>query len=125
MPVSQGHHRRRRGSGLPRWRKPQAAKRRLNAPNSGRALRQRRAAAERAEQERAKAAAERAEQEARAKAAAQVAADRRVALVIGNSAYSHFPAIPNPRNDAEDIGRMLKGLGFEVLLGIDLNRADM
>ena len=58
-------------------------------------------------------------------APSQVAADRRVALVIGNSAYSRFPAIPNPRNDAEDIGRMLKGLGFDVLLGIDLNRADM
>jgi tetratricopeptide (TPR) repeat protein len=58
-------------------------------------------------------------------APSRVAADRRVALVIGNSAYSRFPAIPNPRNDAEDIGRTLKGLGFEVLLGIDLNRADM
>ena len=52
-------------------------------------------------------------------------AGARVALVIGNSNYATFPKIPNPRNDAEDIGQELKSLGFEVLLGTDLKRADM
>jgi uncharacterized caspase-like protein len=51
--------------------------------------------------------------------------DRRVALVIGNSGYSALTAIPNPRNDAREIGDALKALGFEVMLGIDLRRADM
>jgi tetratricopeptide (TPR) repeat protein len=50
---------------------------------------------------------------------------RRTALVIGNSAYSSFPKIPNPRNDAEDLAKALTALGFEVLLGTDLSRADM
>jgi len=49
----------------------------------------------------------------------------RVALVIGNSNYLGFPKIPNPRNDAEDLAAELKNLGFDVLLGIDLKRADM
>jgi len=51
--------------------------------------------------------------------------DRRVALVIGNSAYVTFPRIPNPRNDAEDLAAGLKALGFDVLTGLDLNRARM
>src|SRR5215471_3757640 len=50
---------------------------------------------------------------------------RRVALVIGNSAYSAFPTIPNPRNDADDVANALRALGFDVLLGQDLKRADM
>ena len=50
---------------------------------------------------------------------------RRVALVIGNSTYRAFPKIPNPRNDAEDLAKALTGLGFEVVLGTDLTRADM
>ena len=34
-----------------------------------------------------------------------VMADRRVALVIGNSDHLDLPALENPRNDAEDVGR--------------------
>jgi len=49
----------------------------------------------------------------------------RVALVIGNSNYLTFPKILNPRNDAEDVAKELRDLGFEVLLGTDLKRADM
>jgi Caspase domain len=52
-------------------------------------------------------------------------AERRVALVIGNSNYSAFPKIPNAHNDAEDLAGELRGLGFDVLLGTDLKRADM
>lgn len=50
-------------------------------------------------------------------------AERRVALVIGNSAYSGLPALPNPANDAGDIAARLRALGFEVVLGLDLTRA--
>ncbi|ACS80165.1 caspase family protein [Maridesulfovibrio salexigens] len=40
---------------------------------------------------------------------------RRVALVIGNSAYKTSP-LPNPVNDARDIAASLPSLGFEVML---------
>jgi len=48
------------------------------------------------------------------------AADKRVALVIGNSAYVSAPALANPVNDASDIAAALQGVGFEVILGTDL-----
>ena len=38
----------------------------------------------------------------------------RVALVIGNSAYAHAPALANPLNDAADVGAALGRLGFTV-----------
>ena len=41
-------------------------------------------------------------------------AAERVALVIGNSAYEHVPFLPNPGNDARDVGAALDRLGFEV-----------
>jgi formylglycine-generating enzyme required for sulfatase activity len=53
------------------------------------------------------------------------ATDRRVALVIGNSAYQSFPALPNPRNDAEDVAGALKRVGFTVLGGANLTREQM
>jgi len=46
-------------------------------------------------------------------------ADRRVALVIGNSAYSNAASLRNPRNDASDMADTLKKLGFEVQLGLE------
>jgi hypothetical protein len=50
------------------------------------------------------------------------AAEKRVALVIGNSAYQHTRALPNPRNDAEAIAKLLQQHGFaEVTLKIDLD----
>ncbi|WP_051404229.1 MULTISPECIES: caspase family protein [unclassified Bradyrhizobium] len=52
-------------------------------------------------------------------------ADRRVALVIGNSAYRNTVQLPNPRNDATDVARMLKGAGFEVVEGVDLDKRGM
>ena len=51
---------------------------------------------------------------------AEARAERRVALVIGNSAYSDAPELRNPRNDAEDVGKALAALGFEVTTGKDL-----
>nr|VFJ44168.1 MAG: Caspase domain-containing protein [Candidatus Kentron sp. DK] len=49
---------------------------------------------------------------------------RRVALVIGNSAYSSAP-LANPKNDAADMTHALEALGFEVIPGFDLNRQQM
>lgn len=46
----------------------------------------------------------------------------RVALVIGNAAYRHAPPLPNPGNDARDIGQALRELGFEVIEAFDLDK---
>ena len=53
---------------------------------------------------------------------ANASAERRVALVIGNSAYSSATSLRNPRNDATDIADTLKKVGFEVELGLDLDQ---
>ncbi len=47
-------------------------------------------------------------------------AQQRVALVIGNSAYKHAVPLKNPENDAQEITKKLKGLGFDVVTGINL-----
>jgi len=52
-------------------------------------------------------------------------AEKRVALVIGNSSYTHVPALANPHNDAADMAAMLKSLGFEVVEGTDLDQNGM
>jgi hypothetical protein len=44
----------------------------------------------------------------------------KVALVIGNAAYSGQWALKNPANDAKAIAERLKKLGFDVLLYVDL-----
>jgi hypothetical protein len=51
------------------------------------------------------------------------AADKRVALVVGNSAYMQAGALPNPVNDASDMADALKQVGFEVTLGLDLSKS--
>lgn len=53
------------------------------------------------------------------------AADRRVALVIGNGAYLHAPHLPNPPHDAEDVAAALKRTGFETIVGLDLDKNRM
>ena len=50
---------------------------------------------------------------------------RRVALVIGNSAYKSMPSLTNPKNDAVDIESTLKSLGFETVMATDLDRLGM
>ena len=42
-------------------------------------------------------------------------ADKRVALVIGNSAYQNVPSLPNPINDATAIAELLGNAGFDVV----------
>jgi hypothetical protein len=43
----------------------------------------------------------------------QALAEKRVALVIGNSAYRHVPNLANPANDAGAIALLLKSAGFD------------
>jgi invasion protein IalB len=52
-------------------------------------------------------------------------AGRRVALVIGNSAYKAMPILKNPTNDATDVGAALKSVGFETVIATDVTRAEM
>jgi hypothetical protein len=41
-------------------------------------------------------------------------AQNRVALVVGNSAYTKVPSLPNPAHDAQDVSAALTRLGFAV-----------
>jgi uncharacterized caspase-like protein len=53
-------------------------------------------------------------------------ADKRVALVIGNSTYKAVPKLSNPENDATAISLLLKKAGFDsVEVRQNLNNADM
>jgi len=49
----------------------------------------------------------------------------RMALVIGNGAYAHVKALPNPPNDARAVAKSLRDIGFTVSEGVDLDRAAM
>jgi len=53
---------------------------------------------------------------------AGAAAESRIALVIGNSAYANAIPLTNPANDAKDMAASLEGLGFKVILGLDLDK---
>ena len=54
------------------------------------------------------------------------ATEKRVALVIGNSAYEHVPALRNPANDAKALAAVLRRLGFtEVRELLDANLAQL
>ena len=57
-------------------------------------------------------------------AQAQAPEDLRVALVIGNAAYSGAP-LANPANDARAMGDTLRGLGFVVIEVRDASRQQM
>ena len=52
-------------------------------------------------------------------------AEKRIALVIGNSAYQNTPDLKNPKNDAIDVAAALRRLGFEVFEGRDLDKRAM
>ena len=53
------------------------------------------------------------------------AAESRMALVIGNSAYQHFPSLKTPLHDARAIGELLSRAGFAVTSTINLPLTDM
>jgi hypothetical protein len=53
-------------------------------------------------------------------------AERRIALVVGNSAYQNITRLDNPRNDATLMAETLAGLGFTLIGGraqLDLDKA--
>jgi uncharacterized caspase-like protein len=53
-------------------------------------------------------------------------AERRIALVIGNSSYEHVPRLANPVNDAAAMADMFKRAGFDVVqLKLDLKFIEM
>jgi uncharacterized caspase-like protein len=56
---------------------------------------------------------------------ADATAQRRVALVIGNSSYQNTTPLANPGNDAKAIASVFRQLGLEVLLGTDLAKPEM
>jgi hypothetical protein len=51
-----------------------------------------------------------------------VASQKRVALVIGNSRYLPGMELVNPRNDAEDMSKVLGELGFDVIKVLDADK---
>ncbi|MGA7807280.1 caspase family protein, partial [Bradyrhizobium sp.] len=60
--------------------------------------------------------------------AAPAAADKRVALVIGNSAYQNVTPLDNPAKDASLMAETLAGLGFALVGGhaqLDLDKSAM
>src|SRR5262249_41035483 len=60
-----------------------------------------------------------------ATAASPAFADKRVALVIGNSAYQNIPRLDNPRSDAMLMASTLQELGFTLIGGsaqLDLDK---
>jgi hypothetical protein len=57
--------------------------------------------------------------------ASPATASKRIALVIGNGAYTSAPPLKNPPNDARDMSASLRTLGFDVTSGINANQKDM
>ncbi|MBR2200875.1 MAG: caspase family protein [Bacteroidales bacterium] len=54
-----------------------------------------------------------------------ISKQKRVALVIGNGAYTNIPALKNPTNDASLMAKELRALGFEVIERTNVNRDEM
>jgi len=54
--------------------------------------------------------------------AAPVHAQKRVALVVGNAAYTHAGALANPTNDANDMADALEAVGFTVIRALDVDK---
>jgi uncharacterized caspase-like protein len=55
-------------------------------------------------------------------------AERRIALVVGNSAYQNVTRLDNPKNDAALMAETLVGLGFTLIGGkaqLDLDKASL
>jgi Tfp pilus assembly protein PilF len=64
-------------------------------------------------------------EEMRKRAETEKDAVRRVALVIGNGAYARVRPLPNPTNDAREMAKSLRAIGFVVTEGTDLDRTAM
>ncbi|WP_299483920.1 caspase family protein [uncultured Roseibium sp.] len=51
--------------------------------------------------------------------------DPRLALVVGNSAYTHVTPLDNPKNDAVLMAESLEAVGFDVMLVTDASRDEL
>src|SRR5215472_5366275 len=51
-------------------------------------------------------------------------AERRVALIIGNSAYQNAPILPNPERDARGIADMFQKAGYEIVTAFNVGNLD-
>src|SRR6516225_9418151 len=54
----------------------------------------------------------------------QAFAERRVALIIGNSAYQNAPILPNPERDARAIADMFQKAGYDVTTAFNVGNLD-
>jgi hypothetical protein len=52
-------------------------------------------------------------------------AAKRVAFVVGNSAYKNVAPLPNPAVDARSMAKLLRNVGFDVVEGSNLSRDKM
>ena len=53
------------------------------------------------------------------------AQESKIALIIGNSNYSHAIKLENPINDASDLAQVLKKGGFQIVVGLNLKQHEM
>jgi uncharacterized caspase-like protein len=53
------------------------------------------------------------------------AADKRVALVIGNAAYTDITPLNKPINDAQKVADVLRGMNFDVILATDASASEL
>lgn len=59
-------------------------------------------------------------------AGATAFAEKRVALVVGNAAYNAAGmSLANPRNDAEDVAKVLQNLDFDVMTKVNAGKREM
>ncbi|MGI9354748.1 MAG: caspase family protein, partial [Rhizobiaceae bacterium] len=56
---------------------------------------------------------------------AYAALEKRVALVIGNGAYTNAPALANPVTDARAMADKMRAMGFEIVEGYDLDKGGL
>lgn len=52
-------------------------------------------------------------------------AEKRVALILGNSAYGHSTPLRNPVNDANALSKAFTRLGFKAIRGVDQTKSGM
>jgi uncharacterized caspase-like protein len=57
--------------------------------------------------------------------AIEARAEKRLALVIGNSAYAHTSVLANTLHDAKDVAAALERTGFEVIVATDADKRRM
>ena len=55
----------------------------------------------------------------------QAAPEKRVALVIGNAAYANISPLQKPINDAQKMAEVLRGLNYEVIVGINASKREL